>query len=55
MSFDPAQGFRLGSFKIEPPTGDVVGADGESHHLEPKVMDVFVCLARHANELVARD
>jgi len=55
MSFDPAQGFRLGPFIIEPPTGDVVGADGESHHLEPKVMDVFVCLARHANELVTRD
>ena len=50
-SSDLLQGFRLGSWKIEPLRGAVTGTDGETRHLEPKVMDVFVCLAEHANEL----
>ena len=49
---DLTQGFRLGDYKIEPLTGAVTDRDGKARHLEPKVMDVFVCLAEHANELV---
>lgn len=52
---DFTQGFRLNGFTVEPLRGDVTGPDGESHHLEPKVMDVFVHLAWHAGELVTRE
>lgn len=55
MSSELHQGFRLGAFEVEPLRGAIVGPDGENHHLEPKVMDVFVCLAGHAGELVTRD
>lgn len=47
-------GFRLGPWKVEPLRGAVTGPDGAARHLEPKVMDVFVCLAEHPNELVTR-
>jgi len=55
MSSDLLQGFRLGPWKIEPLRGAVTGPHGETQHLEPKVMDVFVLLAAQANELVIRD
>ncbi len=55
MTSDLRHGFRLGSWKIEPLRGAVTGPHGEAQHLEPKVMDVFVCLAENANELVTRD
>ena len=54
MSYDFRQGFRFGPWKVDPLTGAVSGPQGELHHLEPKVMDVFVCLAAHGNELVTR-
>ncbi len=55
MTSDLRQGFQLGSWTIEPLRGAVIGPHSEAQHLEPKVMDVFVCLAEHANELVTRD
>ena len=55
MSSKLIQGFLLGPWKVEPLRGVVSGANGETHHLEPKAMDVFVCLAEHANEVVTRD
>ena len=55
MSVDLLDGFRLGPWKIEPLRGAITGSTGDSQHLEPKVMDVLVCLAEHANELVTRD
>ena len=55
MSTDLQQGFRLGPWKVEPLIGEISGPNGDSQHLEPKVMDVFVCLAEHANELVTRE
>ncbi len=55
MSSDLRQGFRLGPFKIEPLMGAITGSNGETQHLEPKVMDTFVFLADHAEELVTRD
>ncbi len=54
MSVDYLQGFRLGPWKVEPLRGAIAGPNGEIHHLQPKVMDVFVCLAEHANKLVTR-
>ncbi len=55
MSSKLLQGFLLGPWKVEPMRGVVSGANDETHHLEPKAMDVFVCLAEHANEVVTRD
>ena len=55
MSSKLLQGFLLGPWKIEPLRGGVSGPNGENYHLEPKVMDVFVCLAERANELVTRN
>ncbi len=55
MSPDLLQGFRVGPWKIEPLRGAVTGPHGEAQHLEPKVMDVFVLLAKQANQLVTRD
>lgn len=55
MATDLRQGFRLGPWKVEPLIGKISGPNGDSQHLEPKVMDVFVCLAEHANELVTRE
>lgn len=54
MSYDVRQGFRVGPWKVEPLTGTLSGPQGETYHLEPKVMDVFVCLAGRGNELVTR-
>ncbi|MFQ6006540.1 MAG: transcriptional regulator [Woeseia sp.] len=55
MASDFRRGLRLGPWRIEPPRGAVTGPEGNSGHLEPKVMDVFVYLAEHADELVTRD
>lgn len=55
MSSKLLQGFLLGPWKVEPLRGAVSGPNDENHHLEPKVMDVFVCLAEHGNELVTRN
>ena len=55
MSSKLLKGFSLGPWTIEPLRGVVSGPNGETHHLEPKAMDVFVCLAERANELVTRN
>jgi adenylate cyclase len=46
--------FQLGPWTVEPLGGAVTGPNGEAQHLEPKVMDVLVCLAGHAGEIVTR-
>ena len=48
------RGFRIGAFDVEPLTGRITGPDGPQH-VQPKVMDVLVYLARHPGELVERD
>ena len=55
MASELQQGFRLGPWNVEPLRGAVTGPDGIERHLEPKVMDVFVCLAEHHDELVTRE
>ena len=55
MKFELRRGFRLGQWTIEPLRGAVSGPDGETRHLEPKVMDILLVLAEHANELVTRN
>ena len=55
MKSELRRGFRLGQWTIEPMRGAVSGPDGENRHLEPKVMDILLVLAEHANELVTRN
>ncbi len=55
MPSDLLQGFWLGALKVDPLRGAITTPNDEVRHVEPKVMDVFVCLAEHANQLVTRD
>ncbi|HET8698313.1 MAG TPA: response regulator [Gammaproteobacteria bacterium] len=48
------RGFKIGEFRVEPLSGRVTGPSG-AHHVQPKVIDVLLCLAAHAGELVERD
>ena len=45
--------FTVGGWLVRPLLGQV-SRDAEVVRLEPKVMDVLVCLARHAGEVVSR-
>ena len=47
-------GFRIGAFRIHPLTGQIEGPSGVKH-VQPKVMDVLLCLVEHGGELVERD
>lgn len=47
-------GFRIGQYLIEPRQNRIVRADTEVR-LESRVMDVLVCLAAHAGEVVSRE
>jgi DNA-binding winged helix-turn-helix (wHTH) protein len=47
-------GFRIGNCLVEPRQNRIVRQDKELH-LEPRVMDVLVCLAQHAGVVVSRD
>jgi adenylate cyclase len=54
VTVDTQQGFQLGEWRVFPDQGLLEGADGQVH-LEPKVMDVLVCLARYQDRVVKRD
>jgi DNA-binding winged helix-turn-helix (wHTH) protein/tetratricopeptide (TPR) repeat protein len=57
MSFTPQElqaGFLIGDCLIEPLKNRIVRGDTEVH-VEPRVMDVLVCLAGHAGDVVSRD
>ena len=47
-------GFRIGECLIEPRQNRIVRGEIEVR-LEPRVMDVLVCLAEHAGEVVSRE
>ena len=47
-------GFLIGDHRVEPRKNRIVRGDTETH-VEPRVMDVLVCLAEHAGEVVSRD
>lgn len=51
---DLQAGFRIGEYLIEPRQNRIVRGDAEVH-LEPRVMDVLVCLAESAGEVVSRE
>jgi TolB-like protein/DNA-binding winged helix-turn-helix (wHTH) protein/Tfp pilus assembly protein PilF len=47
-------GFRLGDWQVHPIEGSIEGPDG-IRHLQPKSMDVLLCLAGTPNQIVKRD
>jgi len=49
-----ARGFTLNGWEIRPMAGVLLN-NGHEVHLEPKVMDVLVCLACHQGEVVTRE
>jgi DNA-binding winged helix-turn-helix (wHTH) protein len=51
---DPHVDFRLGEWLVQPSL-DRLSREGESVRIEPKVMDVLICLARCAGRVVSRD
>lgn len=55
MSNQSPSEFRVGQWGIKPRRGQITGPDGNTVHLEPKVMDVLVCLAARAPRLVTRE
>lgn len=48
------KGFTLGPCTVVPDRGEIVDASGEVRHVEPKVMDVLLCLVRERGELVTK-
>ncbi|MFK8020992.1 MAG: winged helix-turn-helix domain-containing protein [Pseudomonadales bacterium] len=54
LSADLDQGFELGEWLAEPLKGTLT-RDNMVTHVEPKVMDVLVCLAASPGEVVRRD
>jgi len=48
------QGFRLGQWEVRPAEGLLVGLH-EKRHLQPKCIDVLMCLAAKAGQVVPRD
>ncbi|MGI9284341.1 MAG: winged helix-turn-helix domain-containing protein [Pseudomonadales bacterium] len=51
---DLVNGFRIGEWTVHPRSG-IFKRDGRSTHVEPKVMDVLLCLARAAGEVATRE
>ena len=47
-------GFRVGSWLVDPGL-NTISRNGAITHLEPKVMEVLVCLARHADETLPKE
>lgn len=49
------QGFQLNFLQVLPLRGLVTDQAGRRIHLEPKVMEVLVCLSGHANKVTTRE
>lgn len=50
----PVQAFRLGEWRVEP-AANTVSRDGETVHLQPKVMDVLLFLVGQQGRVVPRE
>jgi len=46
--------YHIGQWLVDPSLNSVT-ADGETCHLEPKVMEVLVCLAEHPRETLSKE
>ena len=48
------RGFRVGEYEIRPLEGRIIGATGPQH-VQPRIMEILLCLAENPGELVERD
>lgn len=48
------RGFRIGEYEVRSLEGRIIGPTGPQH-VQPKVMEILLCLAEHSGELVGRD
>src|SRR5215469_11135171 len=48
------QTFRIGCWAIHP-SQNAISCNGQTSRLEPKVVDVLVCLAEHSGETVSKE
>ena len=55
VSSNLREGFQLGSMRVDPQLWTITASNDEVHIVKPRVMDVLVILADHANKLVSRD
>jgi|GEM_PF-1567843 len=46
--------FRVGEWEVQPQL-NTISTDGKTIRIEPKVMEVLLCLIEHKNEVVAKD
>ncbi len=46
--------FQIGAWLVDPSL-NTISHDGRTNHLEPKVMEVLVCLAQHPGETLPKD
>lgn len=46
--------FQIGAWLVDPGL-NTISQNGQTNHLEPKVMEVLVCLAQHRGETVPKD
>ena len=49
-----ADAFRVGDWFVEPQLNNI-SKNGNTIRVEPKIMQVLVCLAKHANEVVSKE
>ncbi len=54
MEYDAKEPFYVGRWLIQPWQNRIRGPE-KTTRVEPKVMDVLMCLARHSSEVVTRD
>jgi DNA-binding winged helix-turn-helix (wHTH) protein len=48
------QGFRISDWRVEPQLNTLTGPD-KTAHLEPKVMQVLLCLAEQAGQVIPKE
>lgn len=54
MTRELQQGFNLGEYRVDPPSGTLSGPS-DTHHVTPAAMDVLVCLATKPGHLITRE
>ena len=54
MNETPTRRLSIGEWSVDPATNDLARGN-ERIHLEPKVMDLLLALARHANQVMSRE
>ena len=54
MTQDLMHGFKIGAYVVKPGSGKITGPTG-SQHVQPKVIEVLLCLSAHPGEVVNRE